>query len=107
MRRRTFIQTLPLAAAGAAATMPDKANAQAQGVHATTIVADLPKFQAANAEKFVRPDVHRRRSAFGRELCHALACAGLERRRGNSASTGHANRDRDAEARRLAQWTRR
>ncbi len=37
MRRRTFIQTLPLAAAGAAATMPDKANAQAQGVHATTI----------------------------------------------------------------------
>jgi gamma-glutamyltranspeptidase / glutathione hydrolase len=58
MRRRTFLQTLPLAAAGSAAAMPREANPQSQSAHAVAMTADLPQFQPAGAEKFVRPDVH-------------------------------------------------
>jgi gamma-glutamyltranspeptidase / glutathione hydrolase len=58
MRRRTFMQTLPLAAAASAASLPGKADGPTQDAHATTMVADLPRFQPADAEKFVRPDVH-------------------------------------------------
>jgi gamma-glutamyltranspeptidase / glutathione hydrolase len=58
MRRRTFIQTIPLAAAGAAVSIPGNAGGQTETVHMNTMVIDLPKFQAADAEKFVRPDVH-------------------------------------------------
>ncbi len=55
MRRRTFIQTLPLAAAASAVTMQSDAAALGQSGSATT---ELPKFQAADAERFTRPDVH-------------------------------------------------
>jgi gamma-glutamyltranspeptidase / glutathione hydrolase len=58
MHRRAFLQTIPLAAAGAAAAVDD-----AQGVAmgqggAGAAVHELPKFQPAGAERFVRPDVH-------------------------------------------------
>ena len=64
MRRRTFIQTLPLAAAASAATLQSSATALGQsGSDKTTDpgsvkTSDLAKFQAAGAEQFIRPDVH-------------------------------------------------
>ena len=55
MRRRTFIQTLPLAAAASAVTMQSDAAEAGQSGSAST---ELPKFQPADAERFIRPDVH-------------------------------------------------
>jgi gamma-glutamyltranspeptidase/glutathione hydrolase len=56
MRRRAFIQTLPLAAAGSAAAL--KSNATGQGQNGSGETTELPKFQPAGAEQFIRPDVH-------------------------------------------------
>ena len=56
MRRRTFIQTLPLAAAGSAASVQSKAAGLGQRGPAQT--TDQPKFQPTGAERFIRPDVH-------------------------------------------------
>ena len=56
MRRRTFIQTLPLAAAASAATLQNSAAILGQSSSDKT--TELPKFQAAGAEQFIRPDVH-------------------------------------------------
>ncbi len=56
MRRRTFIQTLPLAAAASAATMQSHATGLSQS--GSEEISDLPKFQPADAEQFIRPDVH-------------------------------------------------
>jgi gamma-glutamyltranspeptidase / glutathione hydrolase len=56
MRRRTFIQTLPLAAAASAATLQNSATVLGQS--GTDKTSDLPKFQPAGAEQFIRPDVH-------------------------------------------------
>src|SRR5580693_8336345 len=58
MRRRTFIKTLPLAAASSAIMGESSATSLAQNGTAATAVPDLPKFQAAGAERFIRPDVH-------------------------------------------------
>jgi len=59
MRRRTFIQTLPLAAAGAAAAASDgQATAAGQNGSQSTAAHDLPMFQPTDAERFIRPDVH-------------------------------------------------
>ena len=58
MQRRTFIKTLPLAAASGAVNVQGIAAEPAQGGPATTEPAELPKFQPAGAEKFDRPDVH-------------------------------------------------
>jgi gamma-glutamyltranspeptidase/glutathione hydrolase len=57
MRRRTFIQTLPMAAAASAAAVTGDATGFAQSGEAAT-TAELPKFQPAGAERFIRPDVH-------------------------------------------------
>ena len=61
MRRRTFLATLPLAAAGSALAAQEKATTDS----ARTFVADNIelavkqwKFQPPGDEKFVRPDVH-------------------------------------------------
>jgi len=56
MRRRTFIQTLPLAAAGSAAAV--KSNATSLSQSSSGEAAELPKFQPTGAEQFIRPDVH-------------------------------------------------
>ena len=53
MRRRTFLATLPLAAAGAAVLPTEFAAAQNP-----TTPMPLPKFQAPGEERFTRPDVH-------------------------------------------------
>ena len=66
MRRRTFIQTIPLAAAGTAAALKSNATGLSQrdsgqsGPEETGPgeKVELPKFQAAGAERFIRPDVH-------------------------------------------------
>ncbi len=57
MRRRTFIQTLSLAAVASAAKVQSKATSLAQS-GGTSTAAELPKFQPAGAERFIRPDVH-------------------------------------------------
>src|ERR1700761_6113495 len=55
MRRRQFLATLPAAAAGAAIVPGLPVDAQLPN---GTQEAELPKFQTAGEEKFVRPDVH-------------------------------------------------
>ena len=55
MRRRSFIAALPLAAAGSMSTLgATRVLSQSE----TAMPNDLPKFQPAGAEKFIRPDVH-------------------------------------------------
>jgi gamma-glutamyltranspeptidase/glutathione hydrolase len=58
MRRRTFIQTLPLAAAASAVSMQNEAAALGQNSSAPSTSGELPKFQPADADRFIRPDVH-------------------------------------------------
>jgi gamma-glutamyltranspeptidase/glutathione hydrolase len=58
MRRRTFIQTLPLAVAASAVSIQSEAAGTGQSEAAATAASELPKFQAPDAERFVRPDVH-------------------------------------------------
>jgi gamma-glutamyltranspeptidase / glutathione hydrolase len=61
MRRRTFIQTIPLAAAGTAAALKSNAaglGPSGSGQSGTGGAAELPKFQPPGAEQFIRPDVH-------------------------------------------------
>ena len=57
MRRRTFIQTLPMAAAASAAAVTGNATEIAQSGEVAR-ADELPKFQPAEAERFIRPDVH-------------------------------------------------
>ncbi len=58
MRRRTFIQSLPLAAAGSAAGMQSSATGATQSSGTTKMPQELLKFQPTGAERFIRPDVH-------------------------------------------------
>ena len=64
MRRRTFIQTLPLAAAASAAALQNSATVLGQSGSDNTPdpasgeTSGLAKFQPAGAEQFIRPDVH-------------------------------------------------
>src|SRR5579875_3602127 len=56
MRRRQFLATLPAAAAGAA-ILPNL-DLEAQSAKAAENAAELPKFQAAGEDRFLRPDTH-------------------------------------------------
>ena len=79
MRRRTFLQTLPVAAAGSAAIMKGRATGLLQTGPPTTPAPDLPKFQPAGAERFIRPDVHagdRPSGASFSTRSPALGCSG-------------------------------
>ncbi len=64
MRRRTFLASLPLVAAGGVPLPGTQAGAQPQAPMASRegeagqSAPMLPKFQPAGAERFVRPDVH-------------------------------------------------
>ncbi len=59
MHRRRFLATLPMAAAGSAALVKENIpGVEAAEAPLTDEPTELPKFQAAGAEKFVRPDVH-------------------------------------------------
>jgi gamma-glutamyltranspeptidase / glutathione hydrolase len=74
MRRRTFIQTLPLAAAGVTACT--RANAVEP---ADESASALPKFQAQGEERFIRPDVHAGDRPSGASFASrspALGCSG-------------------------------
>jgi gamma-glutamyltranspeptidase/glutathione hydrolase len=74
MRRRTFLTTLPLAAAGTLAST--KLPAQEDP---TEKPSALPKFQAPGEERFIRPDVHagdRPSGASFSTRSPALGCSG-------------------------------
>jgi len=77
MRRRTFLATLPLAAAGSVSFMEGSAIGNAQP---GTAGAGAPeKFQAPGAERFIRPDVHagdRPSGASFSSRSPALGCSG-------------------------------
>jgi gamma-glutamyltranspeptidase/glutathione hydrolase len=79
MRRRTFIQTIPLAAAASAVCMQNNSTGVAQSGASTTATPDLPKFQPADSERFLRPDVHagdRPSGASFSTRSPALGCSG-------------------------------
>jgi gamma-glutamyltranspeptidase/glutathione hydrolase len=75
VRRRSFIATLPFAAAGSlASSQPD-----AFGQNATPADAPLPKFQPQGAEHFIRPDVHAGDRVAGASFASrsaAMGCSG-------------------------------
>ncbi|MGC9292190.1 MAG: gamma-glutamyltransferase family protein [Acidobacteriaceae bacterium] len=83
MRRRTFLSTLPLAAAGGlslaqAPGLSSFASAQ-HGNAVSGPVETLPKFQPAGAERFVRPDVHAGDRVAGASFASrsaAMGCSG-------------------------------
>ena len=86
MRRRTFVASLPLAAAGAL-THPT-ANAQGSaGSQApqTDGQRGLPKFQTAGEERFIRPDVHCGDRPSGANFASRSAAMG----RSGAAGTAH------------------
>ncbi|MFP5266268.1 MAG: gamma-glutamyltransferase, partial [Acidobacteriota bacterium] len=59
MHRRTFLATLPMAAAGSSALMKEDVSRAETGQKQTSAgPEELPKYQPAGAERFVRPDVH-------------------------------------------------
>ena len=83
MRRRTFLAALPLAAAGSASfgktISGDPAAPVSEGAQQAETATELPKYQAAGAERFIRPDVHagdRPSGASFTTRSPALGCAG-------------------------------
>ncbi|HEX4155751.1 MAG TPA: gamma-glutamyltransferase [Acidobacteriaceae bacterium] len=82
MRRRTFLATLPAAAAGAA-LLPNLSAAQNGAVSPEQ--APLPKFQAAGEERFRRPDVHAGDRPAGASFASRSAALGLN----GAAGTAH------------------
>jgi gamma-glutamyltranspeptidase/glutathione hydrolase len=79
MRRRTFLQTLPLAAAASASSVRGKAAEPALGMPSGTATAELPPFQPVGAESFIRPDVHAGDRPSGASFASrspALGCSG-------------------------------
>ena len=91
MRRRTFIQTLPLAVAATAATLQNPAAVVGQsGSDKTTDpgsseTSDLAKFQPAGAERFIRPDVHAGDRPAGASFASRSPALGLN----GAAGTAH------------------
>jgi gamma-glutamyltranspeptidase/glutathione hydrolase len=80
MRRRSFVTTLPLATAGTLSGLSSPGSAQ-QGAStaAGARTTDLPKFQSAGADRFVRPDVHAGDRPAGASFASrspALGCSG-------------------------------
>jgi gamma-glutamyltranspeptidase/glutathione hydrolase len=82
MRRRSFIASLPLAVAGAA-SLPN--SAEALGQNAASSEPELPKFQPAGAERFVRPDVHAGDRVSGASFASRSAAMGCS----GAAGTAH------------------
>jgi gamma-glutamyltranspeptidase / glutathione hydrolase len=80
MRRRTFLATLPFAAAGSASPSQNLTgkSTQDEATHAAS-ASDLPKYQPAGAESYVRPDVHAGDRPSGASFASrspALGCSG-------------------------------
>jgi gamma-glutamyltranspeptidase / glutathione hydrolase len=79
MRRRTFLATLPLAAAGTAASAKDTARVPAIAALGSDQSPAVAQFQPAGEERFVRPDVHagdRPSGASFSSRSPALGCSG-------------------------------
>jgi gamma-glutamyltranspeptidase / glutathione hydrolase len=85
MRRRTFIQSLPLAAAASASAMRIEAAGLAQSGASAETMTDLPKFQPAGAERFTRPDVHAGDRPAGASFASRSPALGLN----GAAGTAH------------------
>jgi len=79
------MQTLPLAAAGSAVSVQGKATGEGQSGAATSTAPDLPKFQAAGAETFLRPDVHAGDRPAGASFASRSPALGLN----GAAGTAH------------------
>ena len=79
MRRRTFLATLPLAAAGTIASAKDTASILANSAPGSDQSPALAGFQPAGADRFLRPDVHagdRPAGASFSSRSPALGCSG-------------------------------
>ena len=85
MRRRTFLATLPLAAAGSVVSAQNQGSNPAHSASGTGQPSQpdqpsgLPKFQAPGEERFIRPDVHagdRPSGASFTTRSPALGCSG-------------------------------
>jgi gamma-glutamyltranspeptidase / glutathione hydrolase len=79
MRRRTFLATLPLAAAGTVASAKDTTSIPASPALGSDQSPALPGFQPSGADRFLRPDVHagdRPAGASFSSRSPALGCSG-------------------------------
>jgi gamma-glutamyltranspeptidase/glutathione hydrolase len=79
MRRRAFLQTIPLAAAGSVVSAQKMSNEQGHHANGEGAASSLPKFQPSGAERFIRPDVHAGDRPSGASFASrsaALGCAG-------------------------------
>ncbi len=85
MRRRTFMQTLPLAAAASAAAVKSNATGLGQSASNAASTSELPKFQPAGAERFLRPDVHAGDRPSGASFASRSPALGLN----GAAGTAH------------------
>ncbi len=85
MRRRTFMQTLPLAAAASAAAVKSNATGLGQSASNAAPTSDLPKFQPEGAERFLRPDVHAGDRPSGASFASRSPALGLN----GAAGTAH------------------
>lgn len=81
MRRRTFIQSLPLAAAGVALA----GNKTSSALDPTSTEHALPPFQAPGQERFTRPDVHAGDRPSGASFASRSPALGLN----GAAGTAH------------------
>src|ERR1700735_5284073 len=79
MRRRTFLTTLPLAAAGTITSAKEAAGILANSAPGSDQSPALPEFQPSGADRFLRPDVHagdRPAGASYSSRSPALGCSG-------------------------------
>src|ERR1700728_1691278 len=79
MRRRTFLATLPLAAAGTITSAKEAAGILANSAPGSDQSPALPEFQPSGADRFLRPDVHagdRPAGASFSSRSPALGCSG-------------------------------
>ncbi|MFY9855746.1 MAG: gamma-glutamyltransferase family protein [Terracidiphilus sp.] len=79
MHRRTFLQTIPLAAAGSVVSAQTRSSEPSQIPSRESVPTSFPKFQAPGAERFIRPDVHAGDRPSGASFASrsaALGCSG-------------------------------
>jgi gamma-glutamyltranspeptidase/glutathione hydrolase len=85
MRRRTFLATFPLAAAGSVVSAQNNASKPSGLPAGEGQSAGLPQFQAAGEERFTRPDVHAGDRPSGASFSSRSAATGCS----GAAGTAH------------------
>ena len=85
MRRRTFLVTLPLAAASSTISAQNPPGTAAQTSSTEEQARSLPKFQASGEERFIRPDVHAGDRPSGASFASRSAAIGCS----GAAGTAH------------------